>query len=184
MIEIIAALTYTAPPSAPPPRAKLLKKVDPLMMTFIESMYTAPPCAPPPTAVLLLNVHTVIFASVTADTYSAPPSKSAELVVNVQLSIVRVSDPIMDQAPPLNIILLECGSMMKFESLSMKLSTNLAVLLPQLTNERPLIASVSTKLIVILLEPVHVILQLEEELSYTDIEKQLLAVIEYSVPST
>ena len=44
MIEIIAALTYTLPPSAPTPRAELLKKVDPLMMTFIELMYTTPPC--------------------------------------------------------------------------------------------------------------------------------------------
>ena len=30
---------------------------------------------------------------VTADMYSAPPSKSDALVVNVQLSIVSVSDP-------------------------------------------------------------------------------------------
>ena len=68
---------------------------------------------------------------------------------------------------------------MKFESFSVKLLTSLAVLPPQLLNERPLITTLSTELIVILLELMQVIVQLEA-LSYTDIEKQFLAVIENS----
>lgn len=60
----------------------------------------------------------------------------------------------------------------------MNVSTDVALLPLQPMKVMPFIVTVSIELKTNLLEPVHIILQLEEALVYTDIEKQLLVAIE------